>query len=208
MYPWCMITTLATIAVIVAEKFQANAFRAAAKVVASTSFLIAAYTLGAFESPYGMLIFAGLALSWFGDVFLLSRNKALFLSGLVAFLLAHVTYGTAFFTSGVDAKTLFAAAGILLIVAFMVLWWIWSKVPPDMKGPVLAYICVISAMVMFAAGAYGSEQRYEVLTGAILFYLSDLFVARDRFVSPGIANSVIGLPLYYSAQLFLAYSVM
>lgn len=207
MYPWCMITTFATIAVIVAEKFGANAFRTVAKVIASTSFLIAAYTLGAFESPYGRLIFAGLALSWFGDVFLLSRNKALFLSGLVAFLLAHLTYGTAFLTSGVDAKTLFVAAGLLLVMAFVVLWWMWSKVPSDMKGPVLAYICVISAMVMFAAGAYGSEQRYEVLAGAILFYVSDIFVARDRFVSPGILNSVLGLPLYYAAQLFLAYSV-
>ena len=38
------------------------------------------------------------------------------------------------------------------------------------------------------------------------FYLSDLAVARDRFVSPGFANALWGLPLYYVAQLLFAYS--
>ena len=46
-----------------------------------------------------------------------------------------------------------------------------------------------------------------VLAGAVLFFLSDLGVARDRFVSPGVWNRAVGLPLYYGAQLLLAASV-
>ena len=46
-----------------------------------------------------------------------------------------------------------------------------------------------------------------ILGGAVAFYLSDLFVARDRFVSEGITNRVIGLPLYYGGQYLLAFSV-
>jgi hypothetical protein len=46
-----------------------------------------------------------------------------------------------------------------------------------------------------------------VLVGALLFFVSDLAVARDRFVSPGFANAAWGLPLYYAATLVLAATV-
>jgi hypothetical protein len=46
-----------------------------------------------------------------------------------------------------------------------------------------------------------------LLAGAVLFALSDVFVARDRFVHSGFANRQWGLPLYFLAQLILAASV-
>jgi hypothetical protein len=46
-----------------------------------------------------------------------------------------------------------------------------------------------------------------VLLGAVMFYASDLSVARDRFVKRGFLNRVWGLPLYYAAQLVLASTV-
>ena len=42
--------------------------------------------------------------------------------------------------------------------------------------------------------------------GDLAFYLSDLGVARQRFVSPGLINRFVGLPLYYGAQLLFAFS--
>jgi hypothetical protein len=42
--------------------------------------------------------------------------------------------------------------------------------------------------------------------GALGFALSDVSVARDRFVSSGFVNSAWGLPAYYLSQLALAYS--
>ncbi len=44
------------------------------------------------------------------------------------------------------------------------------------------------------------------LGGDILFYISDLFVARQRFVVDSPVNRVVGLPLYYVAQFLLAFS--
>ena len=44
------------------------------------------------------------------------------------------------------------------------------------------------------------------LVGAVMFYGSDLAVARDRFVAPGFSNRAWGLPLYYAAQLVIAAS--
>jgi hypothetical protein len=38
----------------------------------------------------------------------------------------------------------------------------------------------------------------------VLFWLSDLCVARERFVTQGFVNRAIGLPLYYGAVLVLA----
>jgi hypothetical protein len=43
--------------------------------------------------------------------------------------------------------------------------------------------------------------------GAILFYLSDLAVARHRFVKAEFLNRGIGLPLYYAGQVLIAMAV-
>ena len=41
-----------------------------------------------------------------------------------------------------------------------------------------------------------------------MFFLSDLCVARDRFVSPGWENRAVGLPLYFGAQLLYGWFVV
>jgi hypothetical protein len=46
-----------------------------------------------------------------------------------------------------------------------------------------------------------------ILAAAVAFYLSDLAVARDRFVAPGFRNRLWGLPLYYGAQLLFVWTV-
>jgi hypothetical protein len=40
-----------------------------------------------------------------------------------------------------------------------------------------------------------------------MFALSDISVARDRFVSKAFANRAWGLPMYFAAQLILASTV-
>jgi uncharacterized membrane protein YhhN len=81
-----------------------------------------------------------------------------------------------------------------------------------MRKPVAAYILVISAMVGGALAVGCAEEvprsgQVYVLIGAIAFYLSDLCVARDQFVSEVFVNRLIGLPLYYFAQFLLALSI-
>ena len=91
------------------------------------------------------------------------------------------------------------AAVLVLVAGAGAAAWLWRPAG-SMRGPVLAYIAVIGAMVALAAGT--GEPR--LLAGAALFYLSDLCVARDRFVRPGLPNRLVGLPLYYGAQALLA----
>ena len=54
-----------------------------------------------------------------------------------------------------------------------------------MRPPVAAYMLVITTMVTLAAGAVGHGAPPMLLAGAVIFYASDLSVARDKFVAPG-----------------------
>jgi len=40
-----------------------------------------------------------------------------------------------------------------------------------------------------------------------LFYVSDIFVARQRFVARQHINRLVGLPLYYAGQFMIAFSI-
>ena len=76
-----------------------------------------------------------------------------------------------------------------------------------MRGAVLAYVVVISSMVVLAAGATGAGATPLLLAGAVAFFVSDLAVARERFVVKTFTNRLWGLPLYYGGVLLLAASV-
>ncbi len=89
----------------------------------------------------------------------------------------------------------------------VILRWLRPKVPSDMVIPVYAYVSVISAMLICATGASVTTGNPRLLLGAAMFYVSDLAVARDRFVAPGFSNRAWGLPLYYGGQLVLATTV-
>ncbi len=181
-----------------AEARGAPVARAIGKLGASAAFVALALALG-IEGSFERGMLAGLALSVVGDALLLSARRPAFLGGLGAFLLAHVAYALAFASVGRPSPW----TGLLVLTATGAsLRWLWPRLG-EMRGPVVAYCAVISAMLWLALGV----ERPEVRAGALLFYVSDLLVARDRFVHPGIANRVIGLPLYYAGQLLLALAV-
>lgn len=172
---------------------------------------IAAWTLQpAQHSGYAGLILIALVFCLGGDVLLALGSPATFLLGLVSFLLGHVMYAAAFFVVGEIGP--FMAVGVILLMVSAAFTWRWlAPHLGDMKNPVLAYIVVISIMVCGAFGIAGNpaipaHARGSVFAGAMLFYVSDLFVARQRFVVDAHANRVAGLPLYYAGQFLLAFS--
>jgi uncharacterized membrane protein YhhN len=191
---------IAAVAVLLAVHLAADARgaavpRAAGKVGASLAFLLLGLAVG-LDSPFRRLVAGGLLLSVAGDALLLSRRRPAFLAGLGAFLLAHLAYAAAFAPL---ASPTAGAALALGAVAALVLRWLWPHLG-GMKAPVIAYCLAISAMLWLALGT----AQPEVRLGALLFYGSDLFVARDRFASPGAVNRLLGLPLYYAGQVLLA----
>lgn len=177
------------------------------KMTASTCFVVLSIAYGAVHSNYGLLILLGLIFSWWGDLFLISHSSLIFILGLFSFLFAHIAYCAAFITYGVElSHALYAFIGVM-IPGLFILHWLYPYLG-KMRLPVLLYILFITIMVALASAATLSTGNLLIVIGAFLFLCSDIFVARDRFVTEEKINHLLGLPLYYSAQLFLATSVM
>lgn len=174
------------------------------KPLAAACFVAAGWLAGALETPWGSALFAGLVLAACGDVLLIPKDKRAFLAGLVSFLLGHVAYCVAFAMRGLDLGWTIGAGVAITLVAIPVLRWLWPHVEPKMRGPVACYVLVITTMVALAFGTWAARGDARILVGAIGFYLSDLAVARERFVGASFTNRLWGLPLYFGAQLVLA----
>ncbi len=181
-------------------------FAAGAKIIASTGFLSTAISVGALKHRFGQVLFAGLFLSFFGDVFLIGISERAFLFGLGSFLLAHIAYIVAFAIYGYDRKWAFVAAIPVVAITVIVSIWLAPHVPPDLVIPVRVYTIVISLMVIAAFGSKGAGASTLVVAGALMFFVSDLSVAATRLVATSFPTIVWGLPLYYAGQLCLAVS--
>lgn len=202
-----VLTGSGLVALVVGEGLHRRPIVYVAKPAASIGFLLIALGSRALDGPYGRWILVGLVLSLFGDVFLMRSSRVWFLLGLVSFLLAHVAYVGAFLVAGVSPTWSAVAAVGALMVAWAIVRWLLPHVEVSMRGPVLAYVVVISVMISLAVGTLGADQGALILAGAFLFYVSDLFVARERFVQETFLNRLIGLPIYYTGQVLLALSV-
>lgn len=181
----------------------------AGKLLAATAYIAAALSLGAMSSSYGRILLLGMGFCWLGDLLLVSRqSRKIFLLGLVSFLMGHVAYAVAFAVRGADAGMVVIALALMAVFVWRTIAWLNPHLVQGMRVPVWLYFAAISIMMVAAAGTHAADNNLFILSGAIFFVLSDLAVARNRFVVPGFINRVIGLPLYFTAQLLLAASVM
>lgn len=182
----------------------------AVKALLSTLFVLTAWAVATSWSAYALVVVVGLLLCLAGDVCLVFPQQAVFRAGLVAFLLGHVAYTGAFARASYPNWGLWIAAALALPVSSLVFYRLQPYLGA-MRKAVMAYIVVITVMVIAAGGLFGDHQlplaaRFLVLNGAFSFYLSDIFVARQRFVQPSFGNRLIGLPLYYLGQFQIAYT--
>jgi uncharacterized membrane protein YhhN len=181
--------------------------RALGKPFASLGFIVAAIGFGALESRYGNIILIGLILGAIGDVCLLGKAKKFFIAGLVSFLFGHVAYVVAFSSLAISVPETLIAAAVMTAVMAAIARWVFPHAP-DMRVPIGVYMLVIAAMCAVAIGAGAAGAPWMIPVGAVMFTASDIAVVRDRFVAPGFANRLWGLPLYYAAQLIIAWSIM
>ncbi|HEY8517061.1 MAG TPA: lysoplasmalogenase [Candidatus Binatia bacterium] len=207
MLPWILLTLVATALLLVAEARGSVAGRWVWKPLASTGFIAAALAAGAWQTTYGRLVLLALVLSWWGDVLLIPRTRAAFTAGLASFLAGHVAFAAAFLVRGVSPGFLIATVLVLALPVLLVDRWLGPHVPRSLRLPVRAYVIVISLMVASAFGTWGHAGCGSIPVGALMFFFSDLAVARDRFLGHNFLNRLWGLPLYYGGQLVLASTV-
>jgi uncharacterized membrane protein YhhN len=202
-----LMTTVGLAALLYGEWKDNPGLRAAGKPFASLGFIVAAIGFGALESRYGNIILIGLILGAIGDVCLLGQAKQYFIAGLVSFLLGHVAYVVAFSSLPISVPPALMAAAVMTAVMAMIARWVFPHAP-DMRVPIGIYMLVIAAMCVVAIGAGAAGAPWMIPVGAVMFTASDIAVVRDRFVAPGFVNRLWGLPLYYAAQLIIAWSIM
>lgn len=209
--PVIMLAFLLLAALLASEGQGKEKTKLVSKTALSCLFIVAALLQPRPDPVYFTLILAGLAFSLGGDVLLALKGQKVFLLGIFSFLVAHLFYILAFFLAAQPG--ILTVAGLVLTAGAggAVFFWLRGSLGA-MKRAVTAYILIISIMMAGAWSVLGDPYlnvrgRILVFGGALLFYLSDLLVARDRFVSPGFINRLIGLPLYYLGQFFLAFSV-
>ena len=132
---------------------------------------------------FANLIMAGLIVALVADL-VLQWDKALFVPGLLIFLVAQIVYIVAFVSMSRRGSWVrlipFAVWGL---IAFLIL----NPYLGDLMLPVVVYLVAIEIMMWRAAalvGAHGRVETFELaaLVGALAFGLSDTLLALNHFI--------------------------
>ena len=188
------------------------------KPILSIAFVLCAAYNAQNWNVFQLLIVCGLFLCLVGDVLLIPKHKKMFTLGLVSFLSGHLFYVGAFLSLAnvelmlPENALLLTGITIILVFVFRLLMQWLHEYLQTMQLAVSCYMLVISSMVLAACILALDEQvsllaRVLILGGALAFFVSDLFVVRQRFVFQSFVNPLVGLPLYYVAQFALAISL-
>jgi uncharacterized membrane protein YhhN len=170
--------------------------------------LILAFATREGRADVKWLVTTALAASLIGDTLLLSPS--LFLPGLLAFLVAHGFYITAF-SRGVGFLPSRVAAAAIGAFAALVFAYVWPGVASGLKIPVVVYAAVVACDAAQAAGratVLRDRAAVAVGVGGILFMLSDMTIAIFKFGEAGWAVDQWTLPTYYLAQGLIAFCVL
>ncbi len=200
------------VGLLLADKRESTRGLLSTKPFLSALFIVTALTGSRPASGYFAWILAGLVFCMAGDIFLIFFDKkGPFLAGLVSFMAGHVLYAVAFFSLAGPGSGRWIVIAPFLLGSVAVFVWLRPHLG-KMLVPVFAYIAVITAMVIGAATLFDTETvrfpgRALAFSGALLFYASDLFVARQRFLVRTFLNRAVGLPLYFIGQFMIAFSI-
>jgi uncharacterized membrane protein YhhN len=193
------------------EKGEIHKGMVPTKLVISVLFIVAVNVQPHPIPGYYRFLLTGMIFCAGGDLFLALPQKSMFMSGLISFLIGHVFYIAAFFYAAQLNLWTWVGTAIIIIVSGWIYVWLRPHLG-KMNLPVIIYILVITAMVSGAFSILGDSRitldgRLMVFAGGILFYVSDIFVARHRFLKKEFLNRMIGLPVYYTGQFVLAFSI-
>lgn len=160
----------------------------------------------------------GILLSLVGDLVLMNPADRMFVLGLIVFLFTHVFYLIGFKE---ELLSLTAWSFILIFFIFINGLRLMQRIVGAMRAhgqnalvaPVIVYGVMVS-LVMYAAmstisdPAWTTSAAFFVSAGAFLFYLSDLILAWNKFVSPVKNAHVLNVVTYYLGQIGLIAGVI
>lgn len=160
----------------------------------------------------------GILLSLVGDVLLLSYSNRMFMLGLTAFLFAHIAY-----LVGFQEELLHPTAWSFILIFFILIngFRLLRRITGAMRTtgqntlviPVTIYGLVISLMLYAAMStifdpAWETGAAFFVSAGAFLFYISDLILGWNKFVSPVKNGPLLNIITYHFGQISLIAGVI
>ena len=155
--------------------------------------------------------YLGLFFSWVGDVLLIGEGPSFFLSGMIAFITAHVYYSL-FFIQTVPVKketaAVFYKTLIGLSVVCGVLFLLLRSALGAYQVPILFYMLFISLMASLAVHTtsnptYKNFALQTFVPGALLFVISDALLATNKFYAHLPVLDLGVMLTYAGAQYFL-----
>jgi uncharacterized membrane protein YhhN len=165
----------------------------------------------------------GISFSLAGDVFLMISytrfSDSLFIPGLIAFLLAHISYIIGLNTPLPDVSPVWSLglAVILALTAARILRRIlagvrqkglWRLVRPVGIYGMVITLMLLSALLTLNSSTWKISAAGLVTLGAALFYFSDILLAWDRFVNPIKNGRLANMILYHLGQFSLVAGVI
>ena len=140
-------------------------------------------------TPRPWLLIAALFASWLGDVLLMPKGNAWFVSGGVSFLISHILFIFVYLPHikwvAVAWWAAVLVALVYIAVSALVMRAIWKQIEPAaMRVPMFLYLAANSVMNVFAfmmlqsCPSLGAALAYA---GAILFFSSDCILFLSRY---------------------------
>lgn len=181
--------------------------RTLVKVTAIGSLAVMAYISG---QPLPLT--TALILSAAGDAFLAGETERWLPLGLVAFLLAHLTYIGLFVHDGYGRAALIAepvrtlGVAAVFAVAVTMLAWLWRSL-----GALRAAVCLyVAAIFVMAAASFTLPHRmWPVMAGASLFVASDGLLSAQLFKGFKAAWATYAVWwLYFAAQALITWAYL
>ena len=172
--------------------------------VASVLFVLAGIAGRAWKHEFGHFLLLALVLCCVGDL----AGPHDFTHGTLAFLGAHLALIAAFLVQGIEWRRLISPLPLVAGVTWIGLArWILPHVPPSQYWLVCSYMSVLFVMVILSSVTRLLRGRALLMCGTFLFFISDIFVARWKFVDSSAINAFFCYPLYYISCAMLALSI-
>jgi uncharacterized membrane protein YhhN len=162
------------------------------------------------------ILFFALFFSWAGDVVLelpimpglTQQNEILFMIGLLCFMMTHILYFSLFLITpgrNYTGNKFFLFLLLVIIYGAGLLYYLMDDLG-EMRIPVIVYTIVLLAMLAAAISRYkkvSSDSYILVVTGAVLFVLSDSFLAINKFSHPFKGSSALIMSTYLTGQFLI-----
>ncbi|SHJ08972.1 lysoplasmalogenase [Parasporobacterium paucivorans] len=164
-------------------------------------------------SIFPLLILGGLILAMIGDYFLvfLFADEKRFICGILAFSVTQVFYIAGMIVlSGIGIGEFIMTILVLSAILIVVL-----KMKPDFgkaRLPINIYTALVTlmaakAVMMLLAGERVMTLQWMFSMGALLFWVSDMFLGINRFIKKRRIFSTLVAVCYFLGQLMIAISV-